>query len=99
MADNRETGRINTSNFDGQALLLAGGENESWQGDIAAEEIGEELGANAEVVIYDEAGHLFGFGAPPYIGGLAMGGTQEESDEVKVNSDERLLQFLEGHTR
>lgn len=97
MADNREEARIDTSNFDGQALLFAGRDDAMWQGDIAAEEIGEALGDNAEVIIYDGAGHLFG--APPNLAGFAMGGTLDANMEAKEDSDERLYQFLEENVQ
>lgn len=88
--------RIDVSNFDGNALLFAGEQDAMWQGDIAAEEIGEALGERAEVVIYPNAGHLFG--APPQIAGLALGGTEEVNIEAKIDSDEKLFRFLEEYS-
>lgn len=92
MNDNSEEARIDTSNFEGQALLIAGGDDAMWQGDVAAKEIGEALGENAVVDIYPDAGHLFG--VPPAVGGLAIGGTLETNEAAKETSDEKLFEFL-----
>ncbi|GAK05954.1 palmitoyl-CoA hydrolase [Geomicrobium sp. JCM 19037] len=91
-ANNRETARINTSNFDGRALLFAGEKDEMWQGDTAARQIGEALGNQAEVVLYREAGHSFGMS--PYYAGMALGGTTQANVEAKRDSDELLFDFL-----
>ncbi|WP_017549547.1 acyl-CoA thioester hydrolase/BAAT C-terminal domain-containing protein [Salinicoccus carnicancri] len=93
--DNSEAKRIDTSNFGGTALLIAGGDDAMWQSETAAKEIGEALGERAEMDIYPEAGHLFG--APPAVGGLAVGGTIDSNEAAKDESDRRLLQFLEEH--
>lgn len=93
MNDNSEEAKIATSNFDGQALLIAGGDDAMWQGDVAAKEIDEALGENAVVEIYPEAGHLFG--VPPTVAGLAIGGTLEANERAKEESDKKLFEFLE----
>lgn len=95
MTDHSEEARIKLSNVEGQVLLFGGRDDAVWQGDIAAEEMGEALGDKADVVVYDDAGHLFG--APPYIGGMALGGTEAANMAAKADSDERLFQFLEEH--
>lgn len=95
MNDNAEAAKINTSNFDGQALLMAGEKDALWQGDIAAKEIGEALGENAIVDLYPEAGHLFGL--PPYVNGLDLGGTLEANEAAKVSSDQKLFEFLKNN--
>lgn len=95
MADNREDAKIKTNNFDGQALIFAGGKDEMWQGDTAAKEIGESLGDKAKVMIYDNAGHIFGL--PPHIDGMAIGGTEKANAVAKEKSNKILFQFLEEH--
>lgn len=92
MNDNSEEARIDTSNVSGNALLIAGGEDAMWQGEIAAEEIREALGDQAQLELYPKAGHLFG--VPPVVGGLALGGTEEANDAAKEDSDQKLLEFL-----
>lgn len=92
MADNKKEARIELSNFHGHMLLFAGGKDAMWQGNVAAKEIGDALGENAEVVIYEDAGHLFG--APPYANGLALGGTKDANKKAKEDSDKKLFEFL-----
>lgn len=95
MNDNSETARINTDNFDGQALLIAGGDDAMWQGDVMAEEIGEDLGDNAQVEIYEDAGHLFI--GPTALAGMMMGGNEEANVQAGEESDQAVLEFLEEH--
>lgn len=95
MNDNAEVAKIDTSNFAGQALLIAGEKDALWQGDIAAKEIGEILGENALVDLYPEAGHLFSL--PPYINGLDLGGTLEANEAAKIASDQKLFEFLKNN--
>lgn len=93
MNENSGEAKIDTSNFDGHALLLAGTDDAMWQGDVAAEEISEEIGDNAEAVIYEDAGHLFG--GPVAVGGIMLGGNEEANVDAKEDSDLRVLEFLE----
>ena len=93
MNDNREEAKISTDNFDGQALLFAGGDDAMWQGDVMAEQIGEALGDNAQVEIFEDAGHLFI--GPTALAGLMMGGTEEANVQAGEESNEILLEFLE----
>lgn len=95
MNDNAEEAKINTDNFDGQALLFAGGDDAMWQGDLMAEQIGEDLGDNAQVEIYEDAGHLFI--GPTALAGIMMGGTEEANVQAGADSDQAVLEFLEEH--
>ncbi|HIV81674.1 MAG TPA: hypothetical protein H9994_03105 [Candidatus Salinicoccus merdavium] len=95
MNDNAEEAKINTDNFDGQALLFAGGDDAMWQGDVMAEQIGEDLGDNAQVEIYEDAGHLFI--GPTALAGIMMGGTEEANVQAGADSDQAVLEFLEEH--
>lgn len=97
MNDNVEETKINTDNFDGQALLIAGGDDAMWQGDFMAEEIGEALGDNAQVEIYEDAGHLFI--GPTALAGMMMGGTEEANVQAGEESDQAVLEFLEEHAK
>lgn len=92
MNDNSEEAKINTSNFGGQALLIAGEKDEVWQGDVAARELSKALGGNTILDIYPKAGHLFG--VPPTIGGMKIGGSLEANKKAKKESDKRLFKFL-----
>ena len=93
MNDNREEAKISTDNFDGQALLFAGGDDAMWQGEVMAEQIGEALGDNAQVEIFEDAGHLFI--GPTAIAGMMMGGKEEANAQAGEESNEILLEFLE----
>src|SRR5699024_190883 len=91
MNGNSEEKRVDTSNFDGNALLIAGGDDAMWQSEVAAEEIGEALGDMAEVDIYPKTRQLVGVTAA--VGGLAVGGTPEENvtaDDVSISKLMRL---------
>ncbi len=93
MNDNVEAAQISTDNFNGQALLFAGGDDAMWQGDVMAEQIGEALGDNAQVEIFEDAGHLFI--GPTALAGMMMGGTEEANRQAGEESDDILLEFLE----
>src|SRR5690625_1735739 len=93
MNGNSEEKRVDTSNFDGNALLIAGGDDAMWQSEVAVEEIGEALGDRAEVDIHPKAGHLFG--VPAAVGGIAVGGTLEANETAEEESGRKLMQFLE----
>lgn len=79
--DRKKKARIELSNVDGQVLLFAGGDDAMWPSDVFARKIGKVLGDLAEVVIYENAGHAFG--APPYVNGMALGGTVETNHKAK----------------
>ncbi|GAK09471.1 acyl-CoA thioester hydrolase/BAAT C-terminal domain-containing protein [Geomicrobium sp. JCM 19038] len=96
-SDNTEEARIDTSMFNGKALLFGAREDAMWQGDEAAEIIAAEIGDNAEAVIYEDAGHTFG--GPVNLGGMALGGTEEANEEAKVHSDQQLFRFLEENVQ
>src|SRR5699024_12520571 len=90
-----EEAKVNTDYFDGQALLFAGGDDAMWQGDIRAEQMGEDLGDTAQVEIYEDAGHLFI--GPTALAGIMMGGTEEANVQAGADSDQAVLEFLEEH--
>lgn len=96
MNDNSEAAKIETENFDGQALLFAGGDDAMWQGDVMAEQIGEALDDNAQVEIFEDAGHLFI--GPTAIAGMMMGGTEQANVQAGEESNRILLEFLEENT-
>ncbi|GAJ98967.1 acyl-CoA thioesterase 1 [Geomicrobium sp. JCM 19055] len=96
-SENADAARIDSSLFKGNALLFGARDDAMWQGDEAAEQIAAEIGDRAEAIIYADAGHLLG--GPPYLAGMAMGGTEEANEEAKAHSDEQLYLFLEENVQ
>ena len=63
MNGNSEEKRVDTSNFDGNALLIAGGDDAMWQSEVAAEEIGEALVDLAGIYRQGRGGYISKGGA------------------------------------
>src|SRR5699024_9902586 len=70
-AEEEAAARLDPAAVSGSLLVFAGGDDEMWQSDTAAQQI-QEAAPEAEVHLYPQAGHAFsGDGRR---GGLAMGG-------------------------
>jgi dienelactone hydrolase len=89
----REAARLDPTSVDGGLLVLAGGQDEMWQSDVAAEEIGRAV-PEAEVHVFEEAGHVFS--GPGHVAGLATGGTEEANEEAGRRSTEILHETLDA---
>ena len=82
-AEEEAAARLDPAAVSGALLVFAGGDDEMWQSDTAAQQI-QEAAPEAEVHLYPEAGHAFlGEG---HWGGLAMGGTAEANRAAAQHS-------------
>lgn len=91
-ADEEEAARLDPGAVDGGLLVFAGGDDEMWQSDVAAQQI-QDAAPKAEVHVYPQAGHAF-LGAS-HRGGLAMGGTVEANQAAGEESAAVLHERLE----
>ncbi len=88
---------IDLSNFQGKALIFAGGCDGLWQSDKAAEILHKQKPEHIELHIFEKAGHSFGSpsaGNPAVIGGIKNGGSLEENKKAAIESSKLLLDFL-----
>lgn len=91
-ADEEEAARLDPAAVGGDLLVFAGGDDEMWQSDTAAEQI-QDVAPEAEVHVYPQAGHAF-LGAAHW-GGLAVGGTVEANQAAGEESTAVLHERLE----
>src|SRR5699024_1143079 len=75
-AEEEAAARLDPDAVSGSLLVFAGGDDEMWQSDTAAQQI-QEAAPEAEVHLYPQAGHAFS--GEGHWGGLAMGGAAEAS--------------------
>ena len=93
--DNPEAALIDVSNFKGNILALAGGDDQVWPSDIMGQMIKDAVPEQTEFIIYPDAGHAFA--SAVNILGMANGGTVEGNKEAQINSDAKLNEFLTNH--
>lgn len=92
-AAERDEARLDPTAVEGGLLVFAGGQDEMWQSEVAAEEIGR-ANPGADIYVFDEAGHVFA--GPGHAMGLATGGTVEANEEAGGRSTEILHETLAG---
>ncbi len=92
-ADNAEQALIDVSNFDGNIVIFAGEDDKVWPSDIMGQMIKDAAPEQTELIIYPDTGHAF----LPAVNtlGMANGGTIENNVQAQIDSDARLLEFLE----
>jgi len=94
-SENSTDAKIDITNFDGNILLFAGDDDAVWHADIMAQEIYDNNTGNTEIVIYENVGHIF---YPiTYLGGMAFGGNKQDNENAKIDSDSKLINFLEKY--
>lgn len=82
-AEEEAAARLDPAAVSGSLLVFAGGDDEMWQSDTAAQQI-QEAAPEAEVHLYPQAGHAFS--GDGHWGGLAMGGTAEANRAAAQDS-------------
>ncbi len=92
-ADNAEQALIDVSDFSGNILIFAGEDDMVWPADIMGQMIKDSAPLQTELIIYPDTGHAF-LPATNMLG-MANGGTIENNIQAQIDSDERLLLFLE----
>ncbi|UUX35193.1 acyl-CoA thioester hydrolase/BAAT C-terminal domain-containing protein [Fundicoccus culcitae] len=97
--DELEEKRIKVEDFDGELLIFAGNDDQLWPSALMAEVIAEHATNEANVNIYQGAGHVF-FGNGemelPEFGTMLVGGTEEANLEASQAYFATLIEVVNG---
>lgn len=91
-SENASAAFIDSSKFKGNILMFSGEDDAMWNSAEMAEQIYEKNATNTENIVYENVGHLFENMTYGY--GVAFGGTKENNQAAKTESDMKVLEFL-----
>lgn len=89
---NRNDAFIDISEFKGNILMFSGDDDAMWPSSVMAQEIYNQNKAKIKNNVYKNVGHLFH--NISYANGLAFGGIAENNQNAGVDSDSKVLEFL-----
>lgn len=90
--------RIDLAALPGELLVFAGGDDQLWPADAAADRIAAARPERTEVHVYDSAGHVFNVPGT-HVDGMRSGGSAEANTAAQADSDRILAERLAAWSR